>query len=226
MAMSKNEMKNLTDRKEKQEAEGCSESVASLYDGKPCRGTSFHARVPNSCFCDSFFFDHEYMFKCNTAQTQSAKALNACPGSAYFKYQQKFFEDRYRVYDGGVKGIQNACESDGKKCYFHAYVQNSKVLNPVPDYSDNDSGEFHYVSTERIATGDFCEKFTLKKANVLSNARKSNDLCSRVQLNKLLECSGKPELSRESVVCVDGSVNVNQSTVITLWIKYWVGCSL
>ena len=50
------------------------------------------------------FFDHEYMFKRNTAQTQSAKALNVCPGSAYFKHQQKFFEDHYRVYDG-VEGI-------------------------------------------------------------------------------------------------------------------------
>ena len=50
MAMCKNEMKDLTDRKEKQEAEGCSESVASLYDGKSCMGTSIHARVPNSCF--------------------------------------------------------------------------------------------------------------------------------------------------------------------------------
>ena len=91
-------MKDLMDRKEKQEAEGCSELVASLYDGRPCMGTSIHARVPNSCFCDGFFFDHEYMFKCKTAQTQSAKALNACSGSAYFKYQQKFFEDHYRVY--------------------------------------------------------------------------------------------------------------------------------
>ena len=98
MTMSKNEMKDPTDRKEKQEAEGCSESVASLCDGRPCMGTSIHARVPNSCFCDDFFFDHEYMFKCNTAQTQSTKALNACPRSAYFKYQQKFFEDHYRVY--------------------------------------------------------------------------------------------------------------------------------
>ena len=98
LAMSKNEMKDLMDRKEKQEAEGRSESVASLYDGKPCVGTSIHARVPNACFCDGFFFDHEYMFKCNTAQTQSAKAINSCPGSAYFKYQQKFFEDHYRVY--------------------------------------------------------------------------------------------------------------------------------
>ena len=67
MAMSKNETKDLTDRKEKQEAEECSKSVASLYDGKPCVGTSIHARVPNSCFCDGFFIDHEYMFKCNSA---------------------------------------------------------------------------------------------------------------------------------------------------------------
>ena len=61
MAMIKNEMKDLTDRKEKQEAEGCIESVASLYDGKPCMGTSIHARVPNSCFCDGFVFGHEYV---------------------------------------------------------------------------------------------------------------------------------------------------------------------
>ena len=95
-------------------------------------GISTHARVPKSCFCDSFFFDHEYMFKCNTAQTHSAKALNECPGSAhaYFKYQQKFFEDHYRVYDGSVDGIRNAVESDGQKCHFHAYAQNSKVFNP------------------------------------------------------------------------------------------------
>ena len=35
MAMSKNEMKDLTDRKEKQEAEGCSESVASYMMESP-----------------------------------------------------------------------------------------------------------------------------------------------------------------------------------------------
>ena len=90
----------------------------------------------------------------------------------------RVFEDHYRVYDGGVEGIRNACECDEQKCYFHAYVQNSKVLNPdgwsdigvkrvnapVPDYSNSDSGKFYYVSTERIAKGDFCEKFSLKKA--------------------------------------------------------------
>ena len=36
LAMSKNEMKDLIDSKKKQEAEGCSDSVASLYDGRPC----------------------------------------------------------------------------------------------------------------------------------------------------------------------------------------------
>ena len=36
----------------------------------------------------------------------------------------------YRVYDGGVEVIRNVCEGDGQKCYFHTYVQNSKVPNP------------------------------------------------------------------------------------------------
>ena len=67
---------------------------------------------------------------------------------------------------------------------------------------------FTTFSSERIANGDFCEKFSLKKANVLSDARKTNDFCPRTQLNKLLECCGKPELSRESVACEDGSVKV------------------
>ena len=60
--------------------------------------TSIHARVPNSCFCDGFFFDHEYMFKCNTAQTQSAKALNACLEVHTSNISKSFFEDHYRVY--------------------------------------------------------------------------------------------------------------------------------
>ena len=67
---------------------------------------------------------------------------------------------------------------------------------------------FTTFSSERIANRDFCEKFSLKKANVLSDARKTNDFCPRTQLNKLLECCGKPELSRESVACEDGSVKV------------------
>ena len=86
--------------------------------------------------------------------------------------------------------------------------ETSECTCTVPDYNDNDSGEFHYVSSERIANGDFCEKFSLKDANVLSDARKTNDFCPRAQLNKLLECCEKPGLSRESVDCEDGSVKV------------------
>ena len=43
---------------------------------------------------------------------------------------------------------------------------------------------------------------------MLSNARKTNDFCPRAQLNKLLECCGKLELSRESVACENRSVKV------------------
>ena len=66
--------------------------------------------------------------QCRLNLLKQVKVLNACPGSAYSKYQQKFFVDHYRVYDGGVEGIRNACESDGQKCHFHAYVQNSSIL--------------------------------------------------------------------------------------------------
>ena len=73
---------------------------------------------------------------------------------------------------------------------------------------------FHYVSSERIANGDFFEKFSLKKANVLSDAIKTNNFCPRAQLNKLLECCGKPELSRERASPVRTEVSkLHQLTV-------------
>ena len=100
---------------------------------------------------------------------------------------------------------------DKNVIFMHTFrIPKSSILmdGVIPDYSDNDSGEFHYVSSERIANGDFCEKFSLKNANLLSDARKTNDFCPRAQLNKLLERCGKPELSRESVACEDGSVKV------------------
>ena len=37
---------------------------------------------------------------------------------------------------------------------------------------------------------------------------KQTIFCPRTQLNKLLECCGKPELSRKSVAYEDGSVKV------------------
>ena len=57
MAMSKNEMKDVTDRKEKQEAEGCSESVASLYmmEG-PVWEHQFMRECPTLAFAMAFSF--------------------------------------------------------------------------------------------------------------------------------------------------------------------------
>ena len=116
LTMNLDEMNELIERKEQKEAYQCAKSVASLYQGKPCMGTSIHAGVPNSCCWDSFFFDHEYTIKCNVAQSSSAKALDACAGSTYFQHQQEFFSEHYRVYDGGGEGIRDGCEKGGQRC--------------------------------------------------------------------------------------------------------------
>ena len=54
-----------------------------------------------------------------------------------------------------------------------------RVNAPVPDYSDNDSGEFQYVSTERIVNGDFCEKFSLKKSERVELRKKNKRFLSQ-----------------------------------------------
>ena len=55
MEMSKNEMKDLTDRKEKQAAEGCSESVASLYMMEsPVWEYQFMRECPTLAFVTAF----------------------------------------------------------------------------------------------------------------------------------------------------------------------------
>ena len=43
LAMCKNKMKDLVAKKERQEANECSKSVTSLYNGKPCMGTNIRA---------------------------------------------------------------------------------------------------------------------------------------------------------------------------------------
>ena len=50
--------------------------------------------------------------------------------------------------------------------------------------------------------------FHLKKRTCRATQEKQTISGPRAQLNKLLECCGKPELSRESVACEDGSVKV------------------
>ena len=96
--------------------------------------TSVHARVPDVCSWDGFFFYHDYIVKCS--MSSSAKALQACAGSACFKYQQDFFSGHYQVYDGGVEGIRDACQKNGSKCHFHASVENSEWLNADGHWSD------------------------------------------------------------------------------------------
>ena len=122
LAMKKNEMKELV-VEEKQESNECSKSVAtlSLRKGKPCMGTNIHTGVPNSTSWDGFFFDHEYTAKCHTGK---AKNPNACVGSAYFKYDQKF-----HVF------FTYACERDGNKCHFHDYAE--RILCKKSDESDH-----------------------------------------------------------------------------------------
>ena len=173
LAMNQDEIDKLAEQKEEKEAYQCAKSVASLYQGKPCMGTSIHARVPNSC-CWDFLIMSIWL---NVVwQSSSQKALDACAGSAYFKYQQEFFSGHYLVYDGCVEGIRNACQKKGKKCHFHELIENTKQLaadrwrdlpverldTPVPDY-DEKSPNFHYCSPQQIESGNFKEKFSLKK---------------------------------------------------------------
>ena len=52
LTMKQDELNDVMTRKEQDEAYQCAKSVASLYDGAPCMGTSIHARVPNVCSWD------------------------------------------------------------------------------------------------------------------------------------------------------------------------------
>ena len=62
MAMSKNKMKDLTDRKEKQMAEGCSESVVSLYMMEsPVWEHQFMRECPTLAFVTAFFLSRIYV---------------------------------------------------------------------------------------------------------------------------------------------------------------------
>ena len=219
VTMKEDELKDVMARKEQDEAYQCSKSVASLYDGKPCMGTSIHARVPKVYPWDGFFFDHEYIVKCS--MSSSAKALEKCAGSAYLEYQQQFFSAHCRVYDGGVEGIRNACAKSETKCHFHASVENPERLTadgwsdlpvkrvnaPVPDY-DECTSDFHYCSSEQVESGNFKEKFSLSKAKVMSKTRDVDDYCPRSQLKELLKGCGKPQLSYRTTTHDDGSQTV------------------
>ena len=161
------------------------------------------------------------MVKCSLAQSSSQKALDACARSAYFKYQQEFFSDHYHVYDSGVEGIRNTCWKKGKKCHFHELIENTKQLaadgwrdlpvervnTPVPDY-DEKSPNFHYCFPQQIESGNFKEKFSLKKVKIMAQKRELNDYCPGVQLQKLIDDCWKPELSYDPITHEDGNATV------------------
>ena len=120
-----------------------------------------------------------------------------------------------------MKGIRNACQKKGKKCHFHELIENTKQLAAdgwrdlsvervntlVPDY-DEKSTNFHYCSPQQIELGDFKEKFPLKKVEIMAQKRELNDYCPRVQLQKLIDDCGKPELSYDTLTHEDGSATV------------------
>ena len=102
-----------------------------------------------------------------------------------------------------------------------------RVNAPVPDYNDNDSGEFHYFSTEQIANGDFCKKFSFKKSERVER-RKKNKRFRVLELNSTNYWNAvENPNSHERALPVRTEVSkLHQSIVITLWIKYWVGRDL
>ena len=104
MAMSKNEMKDLTDRKEKQEAEGCGESVASLYMMKsPVWEHQFMRECPTLAFVTAFSLITNICSNVTQCRLNLPKySMRVLEVHASHIMQQKCFEDHYRVYDGGV----------------------------------------------------------------------------------------------------------------------------
>jgi hypothetical protein len=82
-----------------------------------------------------------------------------------------------------------------------------RVNTPVPDY-DEKSLNFHYCSPEQVESGNFKEKFSLTKVKIMAGKRELNDYCPRVQLQKLINDCGKPELSYDTITHDDGSATV------------------
>ena len=183
--MSKTELEILKENQQELASKRCAELVARKYQGKPSMGTSIHARTPNlDSPYETFFFDYDLMEKCHVAYNCSDTRLDTCAGSFYFRYQMKFFNDHYLLYDGAVEGIRNGCHNSGTQCEFHSKFDNPALLlngwsglsmqrvhPPVPDYNlSNALGEFHYCMPDQVKNHTFQEKFSLTKEKVPVNA--------------------------------------------------------
>ena len=70
--MTSAELQSLQSRQEEIVSKRYAALVASKHQGKPCMGTSIHARAPD--FDNPYevsFFDHTFMDKCHLARTSS-----------------------------------------------------------------------------------------------------------------------------------------------------------
>ena len=98
--------------------------------------------------------------------------------------------------------------AENPKAHRRRHGEEGAVYNtPVPDY-DEKSANFHCCSPQQIELGDFKEKFSLKKVKIMAQKRELNDYCPRVQLQKLIDDCGKPELSYDTITHEDGSATV------------------
>ena len=123
------ELQSLKTTQEEIVSKRCAALVASEYQGKPCMGTSIHARAPGfDNPYEVFLFDHTFMKKFHLAQTSSEGKLDMCAGSFHFLYQQNVFKEHYILYDGSVEGIRNACEISGTQCLFHSKFDNNLII--------------------------------------------------------------------------------------------------
>ena len=97
MEKNKNEMKDMVAKKEKQDANECSKSVASHVQREAMYAWEqiymLEYPTPLHGMASSLTTNIRHTQRCrHTAQTLSNRALNACLGGAYFKYQQKFLD--------------------------------------------------------------------------------------------------------------------------------------
>ena len=146
---------------------------------------------------------------------------------------KSFFEDHYRVYDGGVEEIRNIRESDGQKWSFSCI--HSEFQSPQPWWMEwylCETSEctctglqwqwFWWISLRLIWTNRkwrvSVRNFHWKKRTRWATQETQTISVLELSSKNYWNACGKPELSRESV-CLWGRKYVSklhQSTVITL----------
>ena len=173
--MNSMDFENLKKKNSLDIGDSCAKQVASRYEGTRCMGTTIRACVPNlSNPTHTFFFDEKYMKKCH--EVSSAKALSQCPGHSYYQFLQQKHKEIYVRYNNGIEGLRTEGE-------FRCPYQVKRIPAPLPDYARQASGQgFHYY---RLG----CEEYDS------AENRQVDDYNPMVQLNKLVDSAGDPEIA-------------------------------